>query len=288
VPPSGSTFIIGTTTVTCTATDLSGNAGSASFIVTVRDGTAPLLTVPADITVAATSLAGAVVTFSATANDDVDGAINPTCTPASGSTFPFGETIVTCTATDSSGNEGSASFTVTVRDRTAPLLTVPADITVAATGASGAVVTFSASATDLVDGSITPVCVPPSGSTFIIGTTTVNCTATDNAGNSASSSFEVIVNKCPAFGNEVAGMIKTLIANVAAINLKKKEEKKLIHELDKALKEMGQCDQKNACKGIEKFIKDVQKKKLDKHFEPSEEAALLLQANAIRVKLGCS
>ena len=248
----------------------------------------PVVTVPGNMTVEATGASGAVVTFSATANDDVDGAINPTCTPASGSTFPFGETIVTCTATDSSGNEASAYFTVTVRDRTAPLLTVPADITVAATGASGAVVTFSASATDLVDGSITPVCVPPSGSTFIIGTTTVNCTATDNAGNSASSSFEVIVNKCPAFGNEVAGMIKTLIANVAAINLKKKEEKKLIHELDKALKEMGQCDQKNACKGIEKFIKDVQKKKLDKHFEPSEEAALLLQANAIRVKLGCS
>jgi probable HAF family extracellular repeat protein len=97
-----------------------------------------------------------------------------------------------------------------------------------------------------------------------------------------------IVNKCPAFGNEVAGMIETLIANVDAINLKKKNEEKLIHELDKALKEVGQCDQKNACKGIEKFIKDVQKKKLDKHFEPGEEAALLLQANAIRVKLGCS
>jgi hypothetical protein len=54
-------------------------------------------------------------------------------------------------------------------------------------------VTFSASAADLVDGSLTPTCVPPSGSTFPIGTTTVTCSATDTAGNTGSDTFDVTV-----------------------------------------------------------------------------------------------
>ena len=36
-PPSGSAFGLGSTTVTCTATDAAGNTGSASFTVTVQD-----------------------------------------------------------------------------------------------------------------------------------------------------------------------------------------------------------------------------------------------------------
>jgi hypothetical protein len=70
-------------------------------------------------------------------------------------------------------------------------------MTVEATSAAGAVVTFTASATDLVDGIITPVCTSPSGSTFALNMTTVTCTATDNAGNSASASFNVLVHQRP-------------------------------------------------------------------------------------------
>ncbi|MDH5243096.1 MAG: HYR domain-containing protein, partial [Chloroflexota bacterium] len=58
-------------------------------------------------------------------------------------------------------------------DTTPPVVTVPADITTEATGPSGAVVTYSASATDDVDGTLTPTCVPASGSTFPLGATTV-------------------------------------------------------------------------------------------------------------------
>jgi hypothetical protein len=74
----------------------------------------PVVTVPANMTVPATGPSGAVVTFSASAVDNVDGALTPTCTPASGSTFPVGSTTVTCRATDAAGNTGSASFSVTV------------------------------------------------------------------------------------------------------------------------------------------------------------------------------
>jgi len=57
---------------------------------------------------------GAVVHFSATAADLVDGAVSVTFSPASGSVFPVGTTTVHYSATDSSGNTSSGSFPVTV------------------------------------------------------------------------------------------------------------------------------------------------------------------------------
>jgi hypothetical protein len=58
--------------------------------------------------------ASVAVTFPSSASDLVDGTLPTTCDPASGSTFAVGTTKVTCTATDASGNTGSASFSVTV------------------------------------------------------------------------------------------------------------------------------------------------------------------------------
>jgi large repetitive protein len=192
-PASGSTFPITTTTVNCSATDAAGNTGTASFTITVRDTTAPTLTLPSNIIVEATSASGRIVTFTATATDLVDGTRSVSCTPASGSTFPLGITTVNCSTSDTRGNTASGSFTVTVRDTTKPSVSVPADMTVAAPSSSGTVVTFTATATDFVDGSITPVCTPASGSTFPVGTTTVTCSATDSAGNTGTASFLVTV-----------------------------------------------------------------------------------------------
>src|SRR5262249_54439207 len=59
----------------------------ATGTLTVVDATPPVLTIPSDMSVQATSSFGANVNFSATANDDVDGAVTPVCTPASGSVF---------------------------------------------------------------------------------------------------------------------------------------------------------------------------------------------------------
>lgn len=59
-----------------------------------------------------------------------------------------------------------------------------------------AVATFSPVASDTCPG-VTPVCSPPSGSCFSVGTTTVTCTATDASGNTATCSFFVTVfNVC--------------------------------------------------------------------------------------------
>jgi hypothetical protein len=54
-------------------------------------------------------------------------------------------------------------------------------------------VTYTATATDLIDGTVAVSCSPPSGSVFPIGITTVHCTAVDSAGNSAAGSFTVTV-----------------------------------------------------------------------------------------------
>ena len=156
----------------------------------------PVVSVPADPTVAATGAAGAVVTFSASAVDDVDGSLVPTCTPPSGSTFALGSTTVTCSANDAAGNTGSASFTVTVVDTTAPVISVPADISLPAEGPDGAHATYSASAVDLVDGSLLPTCAPASGSLFPVGTTIVTCSVSDAAGNAAAPvDFSVTVSR---------------------------------------------------------------------------------------------
>jgi hypothetical protein len=160
---------------------------------TPTDTVPPAVTVPEPMTAEATSAAGAIVTFTATAVDDIDGALTPTCSPASGATFPLGATTVTCSATDAAGNTGTASFAVTVVDTTPPALTVPAPIAATASGPAGTAVTFTASAVDLVDGAVVPACVPASGSVFPLGPTTVTCTATDSRSNSASKSFTVTV-----------------------------------------------------------------------------------------------
>ena len=200
-PPPGSTFGFGTTTVTCSASDTSGNTATGSFTVTVRDTNPPFLGLPNSQTREANSPSGAIVTYFASANDSVDGPVPISCSPASGSPFGFGPTTVTCSASDSHGNTRTGSFTITVRDTTAPFLNVPSQpLTVTATSAAGAVVNLgqAVSAFDSVDGNVTPSCNPPSGSTFPIGSTTVSCQATDTHGNSsAMKTFTVTVNDRP-------------------------------------------------------------------------------------------
>jgi len=194
-PASGATFPFGTTTVQCRATDAHGNTGSASFTVTVSDTTKPVITVPPNASVPAASAAGASFSFTASARDEVDGALAVACTPPSGSLFPLGTTTVECSASDSHGNAAAATFAVTVRDGTPPVITVPADLTLDATAAIA--VSYTATATDAVDGAVTVACAPASGSKFPVGSTTVTCTARDAAGNGAAASFSVTVNVAP-------------------------------------------------------------------------------------------
>jgi hypothetical protein len=191
-PPSGSTFPVGTTTVNCEACDCAGNSASCSFTVTVVPC---VITCPTNITRSNDpNQCGAVVTFAPTASA---GCGTVTCSPASGSFFPVGTTTVTCNTTAGP----SCSFTVTINDTQPPSITCPANVTALTARACPApttnVVNYPApTVTDNCPG-VTVSCVPPAGSTFPLGTTTVTCTATDTSGNTATCSFTVtLFNAC--------------------------------------------------------------------------------------------
>jgi hypothetical protein len=157
----------------------------------------PSIAVPSSLVAEATGPLGAVVSYAVTASN-VNGSVPVTCSPAAGSTFQLGHSTVSCSATDTQGNTSRASFDVQVRDTTAPALSVPGDITVQTSLASGVKVSYSATATDSVDSAPKVVCTPASGSLFLVQTTTVRCSATDASGNSSSKSFQVTVKLVPA------------------------------------------------------------------------------------------
>lgn len=152
----------------------------------------PTVTVPPDMTVEATGPTGAVVTYTASATAHNGQSVPVTCDRPSGSTFPLAATVVSCTATHA-GQSTTRSFTVSVVDRTPPVVTVPPDKSLGTTNPAGVTVTYSVAASDRVDGDVPVSCTPRSGSLFRGGTTIVNCAATDRSGNTARAEFEVTV-----------------------------------------------------------------------------------------------
>ncbi len=193
-PVSGSTFPIGTTTVTHRVTDAAGLSTECSFTVTVS-GLAPVIVSPGNQTVnVAPGTCTAVVNFAATETTGIP-ASTITYSIPSGSTFGVGSTVITATATNAVGTS-SVQFTITVRDAQPPVITCPADITVTATSAAGAVVNYVAPVgTDNCPGTTTTrIAGLASGSVFPQGTTTVTYRATDAAGNITNCSFNVTVN----------------------------------------------------------------------------------------------
>ncbi|MGA1076298.1 MAG: HYR domain-containing protein, partial [Ilumatobacteraceae bacterium] len=201
-PVSGSVFPIGATLVTCTATDGSGNSSEVSFTVTVADVTAPVFGTVEDQTLYPEVPGSDPVPFVEPSATDDSGVVVVECVPASGSVLPLGDHPVSCTATDGSGSSRSASFTVTVADKTAPVFNSVDDLTVypARPGRDG-VEFVEPSATDNA-GPVDVACAPASGDVFELGGTTVSCTATDGSQNTAQTSFTVTVvdELPPVFG----------------------------------------------------------------------------------------
>jgi hypothetical protein len=197
---SPSFFGLGATTVSCSATDLGGLTSSGTFSVTVIDTVAPTLSKVADVTVVTTNPAGARVSFTVpSATDVVDAKPGVSCSPASGSVVAVGDSIGTCTATDSSGNTSSTTFAISIQLNAAPVLVVPGNINVEGNTTGGRRVTFAVSATDAEDNpDPTPSCSRASGSLFAVGTTTVTCEVTDADGQRVTDSFTVKVNDTTA------------------------------------------------------------------------------------------
>jgi peptidoglycan hydrolase-like protein with peptidoglycan-binding domain len=188
---SGDTFVLGTTTVVCSATDNAGNVATSKFAVSIVDTTPPVITAPIDQTFVATGVNTTPVLIPATATDAVS---TPTIT-YSPTSFPVGTTEVTWTATDAAGNDSTATSNVTIVDTTPPTLDEHTDVSAQATTTDGTVVTYELpSATDIVDGAIGVACSPASGSIFALGDTLVSCTANPDAHGNATSSISFTVH----------------------------------------------------------------------------------------------
>ena len=187
-------YPLGQTLVTLTVSDADTSV-TCQATVTVTDGTNPVVTCPANITVGNDAgQCGAIVNFAATATDNCDANVAITYSQNPGTLFPVGATVVTATGTDDAGNSSECQFTVTVNDTQNPVAVCPADISVTADpGETSAIVNFVVSATDNCAGA-TAAAVPASGSAFPLGLTVVTVTATDGAGNTGQCQFNVTVN----------------------------------------------------------------------------------------------
>jgi hypothetical protein len=204
---SGDFFPVGTTTVTYTATDPSGNTDVQSFSVTVTDNESPVIA-GAPMTVTQGNDMGqcsAVVTWPAITVNDNCGA-TMTSNYNSGDIFPLGTTTVYYAAIDAAGNTDTVSFTVTVTDDELPVVMCPVDISAGADAGM-----CSASGISLGTASATDNCSVTSLTNdapviFPVGITIVNWTAVDAGGNTVVCTQQVTVtdgeaplfNSCPA------------------------------------------------------------------------------------------
>ncbi|HEV7449335.1 MAG TPA: HYR domain-containing protein, partial [Candidatus Paceibacterota bacterium] len=185
----------------CPTTDGSSVTVSKPAVPPPADTTAPVIAAHANVSVSTTNSAGTAVSYTLpTATDNKDGAVAVVCTPASGSTFVVGDTTVNCSAHDAAGNTAASSFIVgvslvAVPDTTAPVIAAHADVAATTTDTSAAVSYTLPVATDNKDGSVAVTCTPISGSTFALGTTPINCSAQDAAGNVGHSSFNVVLTQ---------------------------------------------------------------------------------------------
>jgi gliding motility-associated-like protein len=221
---SGDSFPIGTTTVTCTASDISGNTNICTFNVTVTDSEPPMVSgCPPNLTIN-TDQNTCQAIFSWTEPVFTDACSNPvsvSSTHSPGDTFQVGTTTIFYIGIDASGNSTTCSFDITVVDNQAPvIIDCPNSMTVPSmVKECGNVVTWTPPfATDDCDNTVVVTPDIPPGSFFPVGVTTVTYIATDNSGNMDSCSFDVTVEDITppeflCFENIVIGIDGTIVSD---------------------------------------------------------------------------
>jgi hypothetical protein len=165
-------------------------------------------------------------------------------------------------------------------DTEPPVLHLPEDIEVDATGPDGAVVEYVASATDDTDPNPTVDCQPASGSTFEIGTTTVECTATNANNMTAHGSFNVTVRGANH-------QLTDLEEYVRVLELNRGIERSLTVKLQHALNALDEGDIEAACEHLTDFQNQVRALS-GKQITEAEANALLASSEQIKNVIGCS
>jgi hypothetical protein len=214
--PSSSTALSGngdSKTVTLTANDGNGNSASCSFSVTLKDVTPPSITCPANQIISANASCGGVVGSFTPASISDNCTANPAVTqspaPATTLTGHNDSKTVTLTANDGNGNTASCSFTVTLKDLTAPAIMCPVNqIVSASANCSGTLGTYSPLSVSDNCNAAPVVTQSPVATTALSGngdSKTVTLTANDGNGNTTSCSFTVTLKDvtppsitCPA------------------------------------------------------------------------------------------
>jgi hypothetical protein len=111
-PPAGSVFPVGNTVVTCTAVDTQGNAATCSFTVTVvRIGKPVVIKCPPN-QILYTCGTTAIAYYKVSAAGQVGAVV---VSPPSGTTFPLGTNVVTCSATNACGDVATCQFLIIVK-----------------------------------------------------------------------------------------------------------------------------------------------------------------------------
>jgi hypothetical protein len=298
LPASGSSFNVGTTAVTCTATDNMGDTGTCSFNVIVASTEAPTITCGANVQANATAGCSTTVNF---ATPSATGACGKTiasvvCVPASGSTFNVGTTAVACTATDSTGATANCSFDVIVASVAAPSITCPGNVVVSVSSNETSMpVTFAApTATAACNKTISSVvCTPASGTAFSVGTTTVNCVATDSAGLTANCSFTVKVSGA-GFGGIIT-QVSDLLSNTNNVRLTTGRLKSLSNSVAQAQAKFTAYELdptkasrlRQACSKLKSFIIRVRSYARARIITQAEADALIAAAEAQKAQIGC-
>ena len=200
VTSSGSvnTNVVGSYTITYTASDRSGNSASATRTVNVVDTTAPVVTVTGDNP--ATVELGASYTDAGATATDASGTVT-VVTTGTVDTDTVGTYTITYTSTDASDNVGTATRTVNVVDTTAPVFTSSANFTAAenqtaigtVTATDITSITFTVSGTELAitSAGVLTFVTAPDYETKSSYTATV--TATDANSNTATQDITVTV-----------------------------------------------------------------------------------------------
>jgi hypothetical protein len=259
LPVSGSSFPVGTNTVTCTAVDAAGNTNTCSFSVIVNRATVnePPTAICQDVTKSAGANCTALVTPAEVDNGstDSDGTIVTRSLSPAGP-YPVGQTIVTLAVVDNAGAESTCQATITITDTTAPSVTCPANqIVNVPTGETGAVVNFPAPTVSDNCGTVTVTATPASGTFFALGTTPVLVTAVDAAGNTNTCTFTVTVREMSVTACDT---VDELRAKVLATDLNRGRQRALLNQL--TLYERAQTRPRlgTADRHLEQFIKLVE------------------------------
>lgn len=192
-------FPTGTTLVHWTVTDKVGYTNTTTQTVVVNDTEKPVLSgIPANTVVTCGNIPAAaspVATDNCTASPVISFSEVSTQSSDLTKSAHYNYTITrTWVAKDAGNNTSTASQTITVQDKTAPVITVPANINVGnSQNVCGATVNFSVSASDNCGSPVTLTYSKKTGSVFSTGTTTVTVTAKDASGNTSIKSFTVNV-----------------------------------------------------------------------------------------------